>query len=130
MFVLANSNASLLQYSSSPSLHLDHAGEITDVRLKLQELVPHFKAVPGLEGAGSEDPLKEHPGVVVLVQMGEVVEVGQDEFGAGAELTESEVKYPMTKYKERAKARQTLVTSQVPQPLLLVLGNPTRQSPT
>ena len=67
VFVLANSNASLFQYAGSPPLHFDHASEVTNVCLKLQELVPHFKAVPGLEGAGSEDPLKEHPGVVVLV---------------------------------------------------------------
>ena len=94
VFVLPNSNASLLQYSSSPPLNLDHTGKIPDVCLKLQELVPHFETIPGLEGAGSEDPLKEHPGIVVLVQVGEVVEVGQDEFSAGAELFESEVKYP------------------------------------
>ena len=82
VFVLPHSNASLLQYACSPLLHLHHARQVADVRLELQELVPHLQTVPGLQRASSEHPLEEDPGVVVLVQVGEVVEVGQDEFGA------------------------------------------------
>ena len=82
VFVLPHSNASLLQYACSPLFHLHHARQVADVRLELQELVPHLQTVPGLQRASSEHPLEEDPGVVVLVQVGEVVEVGQDEFGA------------------------------------------------
>ena len=82
VFVLPDSDASLLQYACSPLFHLHHARQVADVRLELQELVPHLQTVPGLQRAGSEHPLEEDPGVVVLVQMGEVVQVGEDEFGA------------------------------------------------
>ena len=96
MFILSNRNAGLLQYACSPLLHFDHTGKVPNIRLELEELVPHLEAVPGLQGAGSEDSLKENPGVVVFVQVREVVEVGQDEFCAGAELPEAKVKYPET----------------------------------
>uniref|UniRef100_A0A1I8J9R4 SET domain-containing protein n=1 Tax=Macrostomum lignano TaxID=282301 RepID=A0A1I8J9R4_9PLAT len=58
-------------------LDLQHAGQVAHAGLKLQELGPDHPALLRWHRAGGERPLKQHPGVVVLIQMGHVLCVAE-----------------------------------------------------
>ena len=65
----AEAEAALLQHRRPPSLHLDHRGQVTDVGLKLQELVPDLQTVVRFQGSLRQNSLKQDPGVVVFIEM-------------------------------------------------------------
>ena len=66
----------------------------TNIRFKLQELVPYLQTVIVVQTSLGQDSLKQDSGVVVFVEMREIVEVGQDVLAVVTKLPQTKIEYP------------------------------------